>query len=164
MTMQIKNDEELAQFLASPRRILFVEDDEGVRQSLGAIALHYRCVWDMAPTGEEALDLLQHHRYSLVLLDVHLPGISGLDVFRVISDSPAEIPVCIMTGKPFTPQIIDEFYAVGWCTFARKPEDFNARFFRQLFGTFGILLRESVHGVAPSIGSPPPPTSPDSAA
>lgn len=141
MTKVIKNDEELAQFLASPPRILFVEDDPSVRDALAAIARRYRCVWDQAPTGEEALELLQHNRYSLVLLDLHLPGISGLEVFKVISDAPQDTPVCIITGRPLGAHSIDDFYQIGWCTFARKPQDFNPRFFRQLFGTFGIQLR-----------------------
>lgn len=83
------------------RRILLVEDDivnqEMLRESLGE-------TYDMVivETGEEALDILstQHETLSIVLLDLNLPGIKGMDVLRRIKADPSysRLPVIVMTS------------------------------------------------------------------
>jgi twitching motility two-component system response regulator PilG len=82
-------------------RALVVDDSLPVRvqmkTALKPLAKHV----DFAETGEEALELLKHHNYDIVFLDVILPGIDGYDICRVIKRDPSKqhTPVIMLTGN-----------------------------------------------------------------
>ena len=62
-----------------------VDDDEGMRDTLGAILKkNYRV--KLAVTGEEALAVLKREDVDLMLLDVRLPGINGLEVLKIVKE------------------------------------------------------------------------------
>ena len=68
--------------------ILVVEDDSALREFLcTALADEFEVAG--AVSGEEAVDLARRLRPDVILLDVMLPGLSGLDVVRVIRSDPA---------------------------------------------------------------------------
>jgi DNA-binding NarL/FixJ family response regulator len=50
-----------------------------------------------AATGEEALDVLQHLRPSMILMDLNLPGMSGVETIRVIRQRDRAIPIVVLT-------------------------------------------------------------------
>jgi len=62
--------------------------------------------FDEAATGQEAIDKVSAADYSLVLLDISLPGRNGLDVLRQIRQMKKELPVLVLSMHP------DEQYAV----------------------------------------------------
>ena len=89
--------------------ILVVDDHTIVRQ--GVIRLLRELLadpmeFDEASTSQEAIDKVSGGNYSLVLLDISLPGRSGLDVLRQIRQMRAELPVLVLSMHP------DEQYAV----------------------------------------------------
>jgi two-component system KDP operon response regulator KdpE len=65
-----------------PVQVLVVDDEEQIRRALRSVlgARHYDV--SLAATGEEALEMAVEHTPDLVVLDLTLPGISGLDVCR----------------------------------------------------------------------------------
>ena len=66
-----------------PARILIVDDEEGIRDSLRKfLAGRFECEIFEAGNGEVALDLLRANKFDLVFLDIKMPGISGMDVIR----------------------------------------------------------------------------------
>jgi len=70
----------------TPRTILVVDDDEGMRDTLAAILKgNYRIL--TAASGEQALEQFKHEDIDLVLLDVRLPGIDGLEVLKIIKET-----------------------------------------------------------------------------
>jgi two-component system, NtrC family, response regulator PilR len=72
--------------MASSKTILICDDDQGMRDTIGAILKRdYRVL--MVATGEAALTLLKQEDVDLILLDVRLPGISGLDVLRIVKEN-----------------------------------------------------------------------------
>ena len=71
---------------AKSKTILVVDDDEGMRDTLSAI-LKKDCRVRVAPTGEEGLSILKKEPVDLVLLDVRLPGIGGLDVLKIAREN-----------------------------------------------------------------------------
>jgi DNA-binding response OmpR family regulator len=93
---------------ASPRppsrvqpRILVVEDDPDIRD-LVRMTLEQEGFAVMATAeGEHALEIVSQQRPALVLLDLMLPGISGLDVCRLIraSEATAHVPIAIISAK-----------------------------------------------------------------
>src|SRR5581483_10573796 len=80
--------------------VLVVDDDMDTNDSLtDALAREgYSCIG--APDGNRALVLTQQHRPDLVLLDLGLPGMSGIEFLIEKSEMPAvaDIPVIVMTG------------------------------------------------------------------
>jgi len=91
------------------RRILIIDDHVVVRQGLIqllAILLEPAVEFDEASTGQEGMDLINKWEYSLVLLDISLPGRNGLDVLGQIRQVKPKLPVLILSMYP------DEQYAV----------------------------------------------------
>ena len=79
-------------------RILLVDDDDLVRDTLaGTLAeFGYRC--DAVATAEEALAMLRGRAYSLVLSDIVMPGLSGLELAGIIARCHPDVPVVVLTG------------------------------------------------------------------
>lgn len=104
--------------------ILVVEDDSALREFLcTALADEFEVACAMS--GEEAIELAQRVRPDVVLLDVMLPGVNGLDVVRRIRSDPAlsGIPVLVMTA--FSEIEAGEAEAAGADRFLAKPFDLH---------------------------------------
>lgn len=79
-------------------RILVIDDDPAIRNAL-RMALRYEGYEvTCGNTGTEGLTLVEHERPDLVLLDVDLPGMDGLDVLRTLHATDASIQVVMMSG------------------------------------------------------------------
>ena len=79
------------------KTILVVDDDEGMRDTLSAIL---RGDYDirLAATGEEGLSVLKKADINLMLLDVRMPGMSGLEVLKVVRDHYSEVEVIMVSA------------------------------------------------------------------
>lgn len=80
-------------------RVLLIEDDRAVREGV-ALALR-RQNHDVAatPTGEQGLELLRSFRPDIVVLDLMLPGMTGLDVCRGIRSVDQTLPIIMATAR-----------------------------------------------------------------
>jgi DNA-binding response OmpR family regulator len=78
--------------------VLLVEDDEHVRQALGLALDDEGFTVTGAVSGEDALDLLQTTTFDVVLLDLMLPGVDGLDVCRTVR-AQGDLPIIIVTAR-----------------------------------------------------------------
>ncbi len=84
------------------RRVLCVDDDEDI---LSVVALALRSLGGLEVTvatgGAEALEVLKRQPIDLVLLDVMMPGMDGMETMRAMRDDPATagIPVVLMTAR-----------------------------------------------------------------
>ncbi|MGZ4711316.1 MAG: response regulator transcription factor [Acidimicrobiales bacterium] len=85
------------------RRVLVVDDDEGVRTVVAWRLEAEGCLITQAADGLHALDALAATRPDLVVLDLSLPGLGGLDVLRQIREgqTPArvDLPVIVLSGR-----------------------------------------------------------------
>ncbi|HEY8711832.1 MAG TPA: sigma-54 dependent transcriptional regulator [Thermoanaerobaculia bacterium] len=79
-------------------RILIVDDEEVLRDVLDAVLRREGFDVVSASTGEEALSLLDGEEIDLVILDIMLPGISGIDTLRSMRISNPHLPVIIITA------------------------------------------------------------------
>ncbi|MBN4054709.1 sigma-54-dependent Fis family transcriptional regulator, partial [Nitrospira defluvii] len=77
--------------------ILIVDDDEGIRDTLEVI-LQKNYVVLKADTGKSALSLITEHEVQVVLLDVLLPDMNGLDVLKEIKDRFLDIEVIMISA------------------------------------------------------------------
>jgi two-component system response regulator ResD len=81
------------------RRILIVDDDGEVRRLLVAALRQKSLIIDQAEDGAQALDLLRENDYSVVLLDLLMPGVGGFEVLDVLDGNRAYSPVVlVVTG------------------------------------------------------------------
>ena len=80
-------------------RILLVEDEEHLADGLAFNLRNAAYDVDVAGSGEAALDLVARHTYDLVLLDVMLPGISGIEVCEHLRKDRNMVPVLMVSAK-----------------------------------------------------------------
>src|SRR6476659_1994573 len=80
-------------------RVLIVDDEEVLREVLDAVLRREGFEVAMAASGEEALAVLdEDDNIDLVILDIMLPGISGIDTLRALRISNPSLPVIIITA------------------------------------------------------------------
>jgi two-component system, OmpR family, response regulator ResD len=88
----------MAEQASSKRRILIVDDDATVREILSRYLVREGYDVDRAGDGEAALERTQTHPPDLILLDLMLPGISGLDVCRRVRRNTG-VPIIMLTAR-----------------------------------------------------------------
>ncbi len=81
------------------RRLLIVEDDRTLRQALAFNLTREGYAVAAAPDGESALDAARNPQLDLIVLDVMLPGMSGVEVLRVLRREGVTTPVIILSAK-----------------------------------------------------------------
>ncbi|MDH4218664.1 MAG: sigma-54 dependent transcriptional regulator [Candidatus Aminicenantes bacterium] len=79
-------------------KILVIDDEAGIRSSLKGILEDEGYVVTTTDTGEKGLDLLKGENFDLVLLDIWLPQMSGLDVLEKIKRSEESSQVVMISG------------------------------------------------------------------
>jgi len=80
-------------------RILLVEDDRSVAQGITAWLTRDMHTVQAVEDGETAIDWLKGHQYDLLILDLTLPGVGGLDVLQYYRGQGGLSPVMILTGE-----------------------------------------------------------------
>jgi two-component system, OmpR family, response regulator MtrA len=100
-------------------RLLLVEDDERIRSALGLALADEGCDAIEAASGEEALELLGSTEVDIVLLDLMLPGMDGLQVCRTLR-SRGDLPIIIITARTDTADVIQGLEA-GADDYVTKP-------------------------------------------
>jgi serine phosphatase RsbU (regulator of sigma subunit) len=103
-------------------RILIVDDAPAVLQSVAEILKGRGYQLSAAAGGAQALELLGRLRPDLILLDVMMPGMDGVETCRRIKETPGgrEIPVIFLTGKAETADVVRGFEA-GAVDYVAKP-------------------------------------------
>jgi DNA-binding NarL/FixJ family response regulator len=116
--------------------ILVVDDDEGFRALVAAVLDHCGYVLTEAGTGEEALEAATAAPPALVVLDVHLPRMSGYEVCRALRERFGDgLPIIFVSGE--RTQSFDRVagFLIGGDDYLVKPfalDDFVARVRRHL--------------------------------
>jgi EAL domain-containing protein (putative c-di-GMP-specific phosphodiesterase class I)/CheY-like chemotaxis protein len=100
-------------------RLLLVEDDEPLRAALVRM-LHGR--FDVVPVadGSSAAERVKGDRFDVVLSDIHLHGMNGIDLLRLVRSADLDVPVILMTGLPDIDDAI-EAMDLGALTYIKKP-------------------------------------------
>jgi two-component system cell cycle response regulator CtrA len=79
-------------------RILLVEDDPSTAQVITTMLKKEHWVIDLTDMGADGLDLGKIYDYDLIILDLMLPDMDGMDVIRQLRSSKIETPVLILSG------------------------------------------------------------------
>ena len=83
-------------------RVLLVEDDPTTSRSIELMLTHANFNVYCTDMGEEAVELGKLYDYDLILLDLNLPDMTGLDVLRQIRLARIDTPILILTGEDST--------------------------------------------------------------
>ncbi|HEY0348733.1 MAG TPA: ATP-binding protein [Pyrinomonadaceae bacterium] len=101
------------------RRLLIVDDEEPVRNLFAAyLEETYTC--ETAGDAQEALDMLAREPYALVLSDMQMPGLGGIELLRKIVERYPETAVIMISGVDRTQRVIDAI-RVGASDYLIKP-------------------------------------------
>ncbi len=79
-------------------RVLLVEDDPATAQSLQVMLESESMVVDSTDLGEDGLEIGKLYDYDIIILDLMLPDIDGIEVLRRLRDARVETPVLILSG------------------------------------------------------------------
>ena len=79
-------------------RVLLVEDDITAARGVALLLKSGGAVVDEADTGQEALELVRHYDYDILVLDLMLPDMEGYEVVRRMRASRIDTPVLILSG------------------------------------------------------------------
>lgn len=111
--------------------ILFIEDDEAILGSLTTVLERENYHVLGASSAERALELLSTHRPDLVLLDLNLPGMSGIEFAKHFKSHGelSSIPIIVLTGISFEDVLVEalESYADDYIIKPFRPRVLKAR-------------------------------------
>src|SRR5688500_925561 len=101
-------------------RILVVDDEAAIRDSLRMILEYedYQCVG--AASGQEAVAIVQRDRPDLVMLDIKMPGMDGLEVLRKLHAQDETLPIVMISGHGTTSTAVEAIRS-GAIDFLDKP-------------------------------------------
>lgn len=100
-------------------RILLVEDDDSLRTCLSEFLAGYGWSVEALAHSEEAVWLAQRQRFDFSILDFHLPGMTGLELFQQLA-AIRPLPAILMSGLATAEEAAAARHA-GFFTFLRKP-------------------------------------------
>jgi DNA-binding response OmpR family regulator len=109
--------------MSSPA-ILIVDDEKNIRLTLASALEALKVPVDTASTGEEALQKLTEKSFNLMLLDLKLPGMDGLEVLRRVADKYPDLMVIMITAYGSI-EVAVEAMRIGAVDFLQKPFDPN---------------------------------------
>ncbi len=103
-------------------RIAVVDDEEPVRRALARLLRTAGLDPQCFVSGQDFLDAVATEKPSCVILDLHMPGLSGLQVLDRLRSSDAMVPAIVITGYD-EPDHETRCMALGAVAFMRKPID-----------------------------------------
>ena len=103
------------------RRVLVVDDEPAICKLLQK-QFRGKYTVETVPNGAQALGAIARNRPDVILLDVHLPGLDGVNLLKAFKELAAEVPVVVITGHD-DPGVEEEARGHGACGFVRKPFD-----------------------------------------
>ncbi len=105
-------------------RLLLVDDEAQFRSTLAKRLQKRGVVALQAGSGEECLSILEDHPMDVVVLDVKMPGISGIDALSQITERHAETEVILLTGHAATQDGVEGIKS-GAYDYLTKPVEFD---------------------------------------
>jgi len=86
-------------------RVLIVDDDTALAEMLGIVLRGEGYEPTLCPDGDQAMAMFREHKPDLVLLDLMLPGMDGIDVCRAIR-AESGVPIVMLTAKTDTVDVV----------------------------------------------------------
>lgn len=109
--------------IAEKRTVLFVDDDEIVLRSLERGLLDESELFDQlfAKSGQEALEILEKEQVHVIVTDMRMPGMDGLELLTIVREKYPDILMIVLSGYTDMPALLDEFNQGEIFEFVPKP-------------------------------------------
>jgi two-component system, NtrC family, nitrogen regulation response regulator NtrX len=105
-------------------RILVIDDERSIRNTLKEVLEYEKHEIDLAPDGIAGLELFKKNEYDVVLLDIKMPGMDGIEVLEFIMSEPRDVPVIMISGHGNIDTAV-EAIKKGAYDYIEKPLDLN---------------------------------------
>jgi Response regulator containing CheY-like receiver, AAA-type ATPase, and DNA-binding domains len=112
-------------------RILVVDDDRTLREGCASVLELDGYNVTFVGRGDEALEVVRRRKFDIVLVDLYLQPISGIDVLKATLEAHRETIVVVMTGNPSVSSSIEALRAGAW---DYLPKPFSATHLQVLIG------------------------------
>jgi EAL domain-containing protein (putative c-di-GMP-specific phosphodiesterase class I) len=110
----------IAPIPAQSRAVLVVDDDEALSRALSRVLRLAGYDVVVAGNGAAAVETVMHRPFDVILSDIQMPGMSGVDLLRVVRAYDLDVPVILMTGNP-TLETAMEAVSLGALQYLVKP-------------------------------------------
>jgi DNA-binding NtrC family response regulator len=112
-------------------RILVVDDDRTLREGCASVLQMDGHVVTSLGRGDEAVEAVRRRRFDLILVDLYMTPVSGMDILKAALEAHREAIVVVMTGNPSVASSIEALRAGAW---DYLPKPFSASHLQVLIG------------------------------
>ncbi|BCS54388.1 sigma-54 dependent transcriptional regulator [Geobacter sp. SVR] len=114
--------------------ILVVDDEAVIREGLKRILDSGRFAVEACQSGQRAIELLQEHEFDLIVTDLKMPGMNGIEVLTAVKTLQPDVPVIMITGYASVDTAVEAMKcgAVDYITKPFTPEQFLEKLERAL--------------------------------
>ena len=119
-------------------RILVVDDDRTLRESCATVLEHEGYSVTVASRGDEAIERLKRQPFDIVLADLYMEPVSGLEVVKAAVEIQKEVIVIVITGNPTVASSVEVLRAGAW---DYLPKPFSATHLQILIGRAAHAVR-----------------------
>jgi signal transduction histidine kinase/CheY-like chemotaxis protein len=116
--------------------ILVVEDNKINQMITKKILEKNKMVCKVADNGMDAIKMVKENNFDVILMDIHMPGISGIEATQKIREFDKDLPILALTAVTID-ENLDDFYKAGFNEIIPKPfkpEEFFEKIYRSLEG------------------------------
>ena len=112
-------------------KILLVDDDRSLRESCASVLQMDGYTVTLVGRGEEALELVQRRKFDIILVDLYMSQVSGLEILQAALEANRDTIIVVMTGNPSVTTSIEALRAGAW---DYLPKPFSATHLQVLVG------------------------------
>ena len=95
-------------------RALIVDDDRTLREGCASVLRSEGFIVEVAARGDEAIEIIRRSRFDIVLVDVYMTPVSGIDVLKAVMSTAPNTLVVLMTGNPSVDSSIEAMQMGAW--------------------------------------------------
>lgn len=130
-------------------QVLIVDDEHSLRESCASLLRTQGFPVTVCRKGDEALRLVQQRRFDMILLDLYMTPVPGMDILKAVMEVHPDTIVIVMTGNPSVESSIAALREGAW---DYMPKPFSATHFEILVGRAAhavVVARESLEESQP---------------
>jgi len=105
-------------------RILVIDDEQSIRNSLKEVLEYEKYEVDLATEGREGLEMFEKNKYDVVLCDIKMPKMDGIEVLEEIFEQTTDVPIIMISGHGNIDTAVESIKK-GAYDFIEKPLDLN---------------------------------------
>jgi len=106
-----------------PQTLLVIEDEAGVRETIALFLEDKGSVVFQAENGQQGLELFHQHHPDIVLVDLRMPGIDGLEVISSVKEASPDTPVIVVSGTGVLADAVEALRRGAWDYVLKPIED-----------------------------------------